>query len=213
MQSATPLQIPTFSTARSGLLQAPPAHSGTLQAPPAKSTNTSSPQEAKEPPTHACVICCDSLPEVDMKQPCRFCKEWFCDECIADMFDRAIDTPTAMPPKCHMIFQLHTGLPLLSTERAQMFRDKFEEWLATDKVYCPVKTCATFIPERIYHPVIACPTCCIGICLECRQTAHAGKPCDTTVKDHEMAMMAQYGYKQCPVCRTAVKRMFGCSHM
>ncbi|KAG8628134.1 hypothetical protein KVT40_004007 [Elsinoe batatas] len=320
MQSTAPQQIPTSS--------APPI--GTLQAPPAMSTNTSSSQEAKGPPTHPCVICCDSLPEEDMKQPCRFCKEWFCGECIADMFDRAIDTPTAMPPKCHMIFQLHTGLPLLSPERAQMFRDKFEEWLAIDKVYCPIKTCATFIPERVYHPgqgpaprfglfarsqaekivaaviehptarhfmrnsgetaldssgrpqsfhamkrvkydswgalvsdlqniidkatrpgveahaaakatlinvaantwdkimlrpsskvtfpmekpkVIACPTCCIGICLECRQTAHAGKPCDTTVKDHEIAMMAQYGYKQCPVCRTAVKRMFGCSHM
>lgn len=59
----------------------------------------------------------------------------------------------------------------------------------------------------------ACPKCFMGICAECKQVAHPLKPCDTTSRDHEAAMIATFGYKQCPKCGHAVKRMFGCRHM
>ncbi|PNS18692.1 E3 ubiquitin-protein ligase dbl4 [Sphaceloma murrayae] len=276
---------------------------------------------------HECVICCKTEPADQLMQPCRRCTSWYCNACVADMFERAIDNPGDMAPRCHGIFQLHIGMPLLSPERAQAYRLKFEQWLATEKLFCPVKTCSTFIPERLYFTdrqfvmrlkdlirtshtdlilaiyddpkvaifrhstsrlvcdkpqnlkamsdrsyrsvehmrqdllwiansavlpteddrsmhrerlmtafhlamdqmrikmgktsmvssklptLLACPTCAIGICGQCRQIAHAGKPCDTTDKDYELALMVQYGYKQCPICKTAVKRMFGCSHM
>ena len=58
-----------------------------------------------------------------------------------------------------------------------------------------------------------CPTCFIAICADCKKIAHPGKPCDTTDKDYEEAMLVTFHYKRCPKCRTAVKRMFGCSHM
>lgn len=304
---------------------APPS----IQSPTVKTeTPTKQPKEIEE---HECLICCETYSKTKMEQPCRHCDSWFCHPCIMDMFERAIDEPGHMPPKCHMMFQLHVGLPHLSAEKAEKYRAKFEEWLAVDKVFCPVKTCSTFVPERLYHvkqvpipklvdfarfewerimhavnarpaagvfyvaqspqsqsstirpqdflsmlrkdsypsfaallgdmewvmdnmklpdhinraasksalmavafqemdnirvrshskmplpqgkpSLFACPTCSIGICFECRQVAHPGRPCDTTQKDYEMAMMKQYGYKQCPVCKTAVKRMFGCSHM
>lgn len=69
--------------------------------------------------------------------------------------------------------------------------------------------------ETHRHPnaCFACPKCCIGICAECKQIAHPLKPCDTTARDHELAMLATFGYKQCPKCSHAVKKMYGCRHI
>ncbi|TKA80642.1 hypothetical protein B0A55_01857 [Friedmanniomyces simplex] len=58
-----------------------------------------------------------------------------------------------------------------------------------------------------------CPKCHIAICVTCKQIEHSGHPCDTTAQDHELAMLEQFRYKRCPLCRHAVKKMYGCSHM
>ncbi len=50
-------------------------------------------------------------------------------------------------------------------------------------------------------PYFPCPTCHIAICTSCRQIEHSGKPCSTADADHEMAMLAQFGYKRCPRCK------------
>ncbi|KAK3674734.1 hypothetical protein LTR78_005456 [Recurvomyces mirabilis] len=42
---------------------------------------------------------------------------------------------------------------------------------------------------------------------------HGSAPCDTTAQDHELAMLEQFRYKRCPLCKHAVKKMYGCSHM
>ncbi|KAK4949522.1 hypothetical protein LTR10_012140 [Elasticomyces elasticus] len=57
-----------------------------------------------------------------------------------------------------------------------------------------------------------CSRCHVAICVKCKQFEHAGQ-CDTTARDHEVAMLAQFGYKRCPLCRHAVKKMYGCPHM
>jgi hypothetical protein len=63
------------------------------------------------------------------------------------------------------------------------------------------------------QPFFPCPDCHIAICTACKKIEHSGSPCDTTESDHEIAMLAQFGYKRCPRCRAGVKKMFGCSHM
>ncbi|KAK5708171.1 hypothetical protein LTR97_000711 [Elasticomyces elasticus] len=57
-----------------------------------------------------------------------------------------------------------------------------------------------------------CPRCHVAVCVKCKQFEHAGQ-CDTSALDHEVAMLAQFGYKRCPLCKHAVKKMYGCSHM
>ncbi|KAK4554847.1 hypothetical protein LTR86_007995 [Recurvomyces mirabilis] len=42
---------------------------------------------------------------------------------------------------------------------------------------------------------------------------HGSALCDTTAQDHELAMLEQFRYKRCPLCKHAVKKMYGCSHM
>ncbi|KAK5726848.1 hypothetical protein LTR15_002738 [Elasticomyces elasticus] len=59
----------------------------------------------------------------------------------------------------------------------------------------------------------SCSRCHVAICAKCKQFEHHGSSCDTTALDHEVAMLEQFGYKRCPLCKHAVKKMYGCSHM
>ncbi|RMY16733.1 hypothetical protein D0868_00156 [Hortaea werneckii] len=58
-----------------------------------------------------------------------------------------------------------------------------------------------------------CPKCHVAICTKCKQIEHGTQPCDTTARDEELAMLQQYGIKQCPNCKQAIRKMFGCSHI
>ncbi|KAK1815852.1 hypothetical protein LTR12_009737 [Friedmanniomyces endolithicus] len=60
---------------------------------------------------------------------------------------------------------------------------------------------------------VICPKCHIAICVKCKQIEHSINPCDPSVQDHELAMLEQFRYKRCPVCKHAVKKMFGCPFM
>lgn len=95
------------------------------------------------------------------------------------------------------------------------------EWLVKDKVYCPAPRCSAFIPEEIVKArdqngaektKFECLLCQIGICAKCRQIEHEGL-CDMSAKDEEKAMLARFRIKQCPNCKQAVEKMYGCSHM
>jgi len=61
--------------------------------------------------------------------------------------------------------------------------------------------------------MVACVDCSTAVCVACRQIAHPGKNCDHTQSDYETALVTKFRYKQCPKCRTAVRKMFGCNHM
>ena len=61
--------------------------------------------------------------------------------------------------------------------------------------------------------LFACPRCHIAICSTCKQVEHTGQPCDSSAQDHEIAMLHTFGYKRCPRCKAAVKKMWGCNHM
>ncbi|KAK4541427.1 hypothetical protein LTR36_008028 [Oleoguttula mirabilis] len=67
------------------------------------------------------------------------------------------------------------------------------------------------------HPVatcmFACPTCHIGICTKCKQVEHGTSACDTTAGDAVLAMLETFRYKRCPLCKHAVRKMYGCSHI
>ncbi|KAK5173784.1 uncharacterized protein LTR77_002465 [Saxophila tyrrhenica] len=87
----------------------------------------------------------------------------------------------------------------------------FEQYLSrlatlTDRL---AQTPPVALPPKFFP----CPECHVAICTDCRQIEHSGSPCDTSNADHEMAMLSQFGYKQCPRCKAGVKKMYGCSHM
>ena len=119
------------------------------------------------------------------------------------------------------MIQLHVGIQYLTKSEARKYRKAFEEWIATDRVYCPVPKCSTFIPDRLRKSSqlntnpgsFRCPQCSSIICDDCRQIAHQGQACDRSQEQYEEDLLKKFKMKRCPKCRAAVKRMFGCSHM
>lgn len=169
-----------------------------------------------------CVICWEAHETDQLLRPCRACTNTWCAACLESSFRTAIDQKSGFsPPTCHGIIQLHTILGRLEKEFADKYRAAFEEWLTKDRVYCPVPTCSAFIPERHMHASgssgsrptsFLCPTCKSNVCTSCHQTAHEGS-CDTLAKKEDEAMLAKFKIKQCPRCRRAVRKMYGCSEM
>lgn len=76
----------------------------------------------------------------------------------------------------------------------------------------PPSTDDTPIPQS--PPMISCPQCAAQICVSCKQLKHPQRPCSANDLDPELAaLLKRWKIKRCPKCRTAVKRMFGCSHI
>ncbi|KAL1297004.1 hypothetical protein AAFC00_004599 [Neodothiora populina] len=65
-------------------------------------------------------------------------------------------------------------------------------------------------PER---DCFACPKCRASICLSCKKVAHPGVACAPDTTEEDAAMLQALGYKQCPKCGQAVKKMYGCRHI
>lgn len=70
-------------------------------------------------------------------------------ECIRSLFLAACRDESLMPPHFCGPMRLSIGLSVLSTVEQELFMAKYEEWSATDRVYCPVPSCSAFIPRRM----------------------------------------------------------------
>ncbi|KAK3109877.1 hypothetical protein LTR53_016413 [Teratosphaeriaceae sp. CCFEE 6253] len=104
--------------------------------------------------------------------------------------------------------RLYNGLDHPMTRTATQLFDFYlaEISVATDKL---LLLASAISPSDHF----VCTDCHVAICVKCKQVEHSDSPCDTSLQDHEAAMLLQYGYKRCPRCKHAVKKMFGCSHM
>ncbi|KAG9191303.1 hypothetical protein G6011_09391 [Alternaria panax] len=194
-------------------------------------------------PEVRCIICCNELPDTkhpkhakEVIKPCRDCGSTYCGSCIRKMFTECCKDTTRMPPRCCVQIQPHFAKPHLTGEEYAEFKSKYEEWLTPNPFYCPVPTCSAFIPERLVpeqarkkkgkrvdsgvgtptSKAIACPTCDVGICLNCRQIAHPNNLCNVSefgIDAETTELLKSWGYKKCPKCGHGLKRMFGCNHM
>jgi hypothetical protein len=104
------------------------------------------------PVDRVCTACTDRYPldpdNKDLVRPCPVCECDYCLECMHEMFNAAVTDPTRMPPRCCAPLQLYTITSSMGDEEADTYRNKFAEWLAREKVYCPAPTCSVFIHEK-----------------------------------------------------------------
>ncbi|PSN67975.1 hypothetical protein BS50DRAFT_572955 [Corynespora cassiicola Philippines] len=202
------------------------------------SSNQQQDNDIKGPVLIECLVCTESMPESELRRPCKSCKHPYCQPCLKSMFIAACEDSERMPPQCCGLIGIYHALDLLTYEEASKFRDKFEEARAVKPFYCPVSQCSAFIPNRFLPKVakdakgkrrtdsvvatptppaiVDCPKCCVEICFQCRNLTHGDLACGPTngSLDEETAnALQQWGYKRCPKCGHGIRRMYGCDHM
>lgn len=103
--------------------------------------------------TLRCSYCYDDLDGDDAQflKPCIACRNKVCGACIGKQFTMACRDMSDMPPRCcTMPFNLALAVPYLSDDEVAAFKVRHEEWRTVSPVYCPVPTCAAFIPYRFF---------------------------------------------------------------
>lgn len=143
-----------------------------------------------------------------------------------------IESQNAMPPRCCQLIPLYLARPMIHDVAAADFRHAFEEFTTkgTDRLYCPDRTCSTFIPKRLIAKQLSksnelpdvskvdsfpCPECKTKACAKCNGFAHPGSLCPP--KDQKEiekeGQLLKLGYKDCPYCGQWVRKMYGCNHL
>jgi hypothetical protein len=190
--------------------------------------NVSTPENGTTVQVNFCPICAQELaPSEILIHPCpsRGCDFSYCHECVGKMFRLAISDRGEMPPRCcHSIIPLHVASDILTVEEMATYRDRFDEIVTTDGgFYCARKTCSAWISgarvdeAAAANMTVACNKCHGRMCTKCRGEEHVAKQCSKGDGNDDETKLLQtlekWGYKQCPKCRNAVRKMFGCSHI
>ncbi|GAO47924.1 hypothetical protein G7K_2120-t1 [Saitoella complicata NRRL Y-17804] len=162
----------------------------------------------------SCVICFDTYPASKaFRTPCGHYYDF---ECMKELFIKATDDETLMPPKCcQKYIPLSVGDRILSTKERARFEARRLEFATVDKLYCTHPTCSTFVPpQMIQGDVAACPACNTKICTRCKGTAHTNSDCPQDPSTQLTLDLAQSeGWRQCTSCHTMVQLGEGCFHI
>jgi len=185
-------------------------------------------EPSTETPKEQNYYCCLCFEKFDQSALISVCKtspqDLWCGGCIERAFQRAVEDRECMPAKCHSIIQLQYAAPFISEETAANYKDRFDLWSTKNRVYCPVPSCSAFIKPRLIDAAqdkksesygkLECPECHIPLCVKCQEVDHPDQECPSGEIDPEiMEALTRWGYKRCPKCGEAVRRMYGCRHM
>lgn len=196
-----------------------------MASPTSATTSANDEHETNETIPNECAFCLQPIVNQRMIQPCDCCASKWCSSCLEYDFDKAATRKGYFkPPRCCYDIQLFKVLGRLDSEIASIYRARYKEYITRVKICCPAPGCSAFIDldlspnceshcDRPCECDFQCPHCGVRVCSDgCRQIAHEG-PCDMVAQMQEAEMLAQFKIKQCPSCRRAVKRMYGCSNM
>ncbi|EXJ64295.1 hypothetical protein A1O7_00631 [Cladophialophora yegresii CBS 114405] len=172
----------------------------------------------EQPPTDkkiACRICFSHLDGL-YSTPCRRCKGPECYECVAARFRTAVKDINRMPVTCCGLVMYHeVARGILTPTELEEYKQKYDERMNTvDPLYCPVPTCSTFLPPRMFNQNdnrVSCHVCDTVVCTKCKLYAGNGHTCDT--EDPRKFILETFHYKLCPRCGTGVMKMYGCPHV
>lgn len=124
-------------------------------------------------------------------------------------------------------------------KQIELYEAKFEEWSTPNRLYCPVPTCSTFIPPKLYSSRISTPTngelnssnftfspqtsqlmeqvactmCHDSVCTKCRSLMHDGDCPESDMEPELEACLKELKIKRCPKCRSGVRRTLGCARI
>ncbi|KIW73277.1 hypothetical protein PV04_01409 [Phialophora macrospora] len=176
-------------------------------------------QKKEHPPADEKILCRICFTELEglYSTPCRRCKGIECYECVATRFRTAVKDVNHMPVTCCGSVMHHdVARGLLPPAELEEYKQKYDERINTvDPLYCPVPTCSTFLPPRMFNhndSKVSCHVCSTVVCTKCKLSAGNEHTCDMK-EDSRKFILQTFHYKLCPRCGTGVMKMYGCSHI
>ncbi|MCJ1453322.1 hypothetical protein MMC28_003669 [Mycoblastus sanguinarius] len=125
---------------------------------------------------------------------------------------------------CSRIFNIQDlKLALPSTTYDQLLEDSFTTHIRTHPTsfqYCPTPDCPSIYRLSTTGTVFTCPTCLTPICTTCQITSHDGFTCAeyaAIIADGGKEALEKWkeenDVRDCPACKVAIEKDFGCNHM
>lgn len=174
-----------------------------------------------------CIVC-DSI-TVDSHSVTLICGHVYCDTCIAEWFERAVNDLSFVPLQCCKQ-RIHDPEILvqkyLEKFKAEKLITAMEEKECQNKMYCPNSSCSIFINlDKVeeylgFDMNFVCRRCKTSICYSCHSLKHdLSTTCEQNRLNIELqdsrtiAEFKRFGYQQCNSCKNYVELMYGCNHM
>ena len=160
-----------------------------------------------------CVACTERwLKSYTYSAPCR---HRYCPECLTVLFDNATKDESMYPPRCcEQVIPLASVRSIISTELADTFADKAEEYETLDRTYCVNPSCGRFIPPSVMsHNHAGCHKCGTSTCARCKKKYHAGHCLPDHNMDKLLKLAKEKKWQSCSNCRRLVEKRSGCDHM
>lgn len=151
------------------------------------------------------------------------CGHRMCHSCLKRQFTLSVQDPQHMPPRCCT----KEHIPLKYAERLfddkfkRLWNQKYEEYTAANRLYCPAKGCGEWIkPNKIRvdlstgRKYARCGRCSTKVCVLCNSKYHTTKECPKDEETNRLVQMAkEKGWQRCYNCRAVVELKEGCNHM
>jgi hypothetical protein len=148
------------------------------------------------------------------------CDHIFCSTCTESLFRSSLSDGPFPPTCCGHNTSFH-GMErlrkMLSEDLCAKLDERLEELQASDRTYCSIATCSSFIrPSHISGNEATCPVCERVTCVACKAAIHTGECPDSTV-DPALQQLLQTagteGWKRCGKCLSMIELIDGCNHV
>ncbi|KAF1365323.1 hypothetical protein EJ07DRAFT_95435, partial [Lizonia empirigonia] len=151
------------------------------------------------------------------------CGHRMCHSCLKRVFTLSVQDPQHMPPTCCT----KEHIPLKYADRLfddkfkRLWNQKYEEYTAANRLYCPAKGCGEWIkPTKIRIDLTTgrkyarCGRCSTKVCVLCNSKYHTRRDCPKDEETKRLVQMAkEKGWQQCYNCKAVVELKEGCNHM
>jgi hypothetical protein len=164
-----------------------------------------------------CAACLENFDEAARKRWWVDCNHVYCTDCITSLFRPSLAGGPFPPQCCGQVISCWTHEELkavLPEDLNSQLAKKKEEFDTSDRTYCSVPTCSTFVgAPHITGNDAKCPACEYVTCVACKAPTHDGEcPTDETLEE-VLHIAETAGGKRCEKCGSMIERMEGCDEM
>lgn len=167
-----------------------------------------------------CVACANHIARDEERLWQANCGHALCSACMESLIRSSL-SGGPFPPRCcghHILFNKArlSNLQLPKDLHAKL-EEKLEECNASDRTYCSVPTCSSFVgSSHISGHNATCPVCQHVTCVTCKAATHTGE-CLDSAADPALEQLLDTtfteGWRRRGKCQSMIDRIDGCNAM